>query len=107
MDIAASLDATHDIYTLLSHFKCIGTEYLIYLIAEEEDKTDTLYNTEIKSEKRLNDEKPIKKEKIKNEGKKKNKVKAEPMTPKVFLLFGNNIVQYALRLKLNFRHQMP
>ena len=92
MDIAVSLDATHNIYTLLSHFKCISTKYLIYLIAEEEDKTNTLYNTEIKSEKRLNDKKLIKKKKIKNESKKKNKVKAEPITLKVFLLFENNIV---------------
>ena len=107
MNIAANLDATYNIYTLLSHFKCISTEYLIYLITEEENKTDTLYNTEIKSEKRLNDEKPIKKEKIKNKGKKKNKVKAEPITLKVFLLFRNNIIQYMFRLKLNFRHQMP
>ena len=83
MNIAVSLNVTHNIYTLLSHFKCISTEYLIYLITKEENKTDTLYNTEIKSEKRLNNEKPIKKEKIKNEGKKKNKIKAKPITPKV------------------------
>ena len=92
MNIAVSLNITHNIYTLLNHFKCISTKYLIYLITEEKDKTDTLYNTEIKSKKRLNNKKPIKKKKIKNKGKKKNKVKAEPITLKVFLLFKNNII---------------
>ena len=92
MNIAASLNTTHNIYTLLSHFKCISTKYLIFLIAKEKNKTNTLYNTEIKSEKRLNDEKSIKKKKIKNKNKKKNKIKAKSMTLKIFLLFKNNII---------------
>ena len=92
MNITVSLNITHNIYTLLNYFKCISTKYLIYLIIKEKNKTDTLYNTEIKFEKRLNNKKLIKKEKIKNENKKKNKVKAEPITLKVFLLFKNNII---------------